>query len=88
MGSGLALNVVHIENLDAPELRLDHIGALGRGEAVELPNRLVDMLNGETPIDRRRHILIAEPVGGDEWIVSENLKKVQIVFLIEFEHER
>lgn len=75
IGSGLALNVAYIENLDSQDLQLDHIGALGTGESVDLPNRLVEMLNRETPVDRRRHALIAEPVGGDEWVVSENLRE-------------
>jgi hypothetical protein len=75
IGSGLALNVAHIENLDSRDLQLDHIGALGAGESVELPNRLVEMLNCETPVDRRRHVLIAEPVGGHEWVISENLRE-------------
>lgn len=75
VGQGLALNVVHVEDLDARELALLHIGALEPGRSVELPRDLVERLNAEArdPFERKRHILIAEPVGGTEWIVSENL---------------
>jgi len=76
VGRGLALNVVYVEDLDATTVgdRL-HIGALASDGYVELPPELVQQLNreAEQPIGRTRHVLIAEPVDGDEWIVTENL---------------
>lgn len=74
VGQGLALNVVHVEDLDSPRLELLHIGALESGRSVELPRELVERLNREErePLERKRHILIAEPVGESEWIVAEN----------------
>jgi hypothetical protein len=74
VGQGLALNVVHVEDLDSRELNLLHIGALESGRSVELPRELVDRLNREErePLDRKRHVLIAEPIGGSEWTVTEN----------------
>ena len=75
IGQGLALNVIHVEDLDSSKLNLLHVGALESGQAVELPSELVDQLRREkdNPIERKRHVLIAEPVGGERWIVSENL---------------
>ena len=75
VGQGLALNVVHVEDLDSRELTLLHIGALESGRSVELPRELVERLNREerAPLERKRHVLIAEPIGGNEWIVTENL---------------
>ncbi|HKY21629.1 MAG TPA: hypothetical protein VJM31_10445 [Vicinamibacterales bacterium] len=75
IGAGLALNVVYVENLDADQLETQHIGALESGGEVPLPQNLVQGLNQEDPITRRRRLLIAEPVGGTAWIVSENLKE-------------
>jgi hypothetical protein len=74
VGLGLALNVVHVEDLDSRELNLLHIGALESGRSVELPRELVERLNREErePLDRKRHLLIAEPISGREWTVTEN----------------
>lgn len=75
VGAGLALNVVFVEDLNAQQLDTNHIGALQAGGEAQLPQTLVNSLNEETPITRKRRLLIAEPVGGNAWIVSENLKE-------------
>ena len=74
IGRGIALNVVHVEDLESDELKLLHVGSLDSGGKVELPDALVERLNAEEaePLQRRRHVLIAEPLGGDEWFVTEN----------------
>lgn len=48
VGAGLALNVVYVEDVDAPALTTHHIGALPAGGAVELPGDLTERLNRET----------------------------------------
>lgn len=74
VGRGIALNVLHVEDLDSPNLELLHIGALEPGQSTQLPTALVERLNVEERdhLERKRHLLIAEPVGGTEWIVTEN----------------
>jgi hypothetical protein len=55
--------------------RVEVSGALESGRSVELPRELVERLNREErePLERKRHVMIAEPIGGNEWTITENL---------------
>ncbi|MEW6368774.1 MAG: hypothetical protein AB1714_29450 [Acidobacteriota bacterium] len=73
IGPGLAVNVVCVRNWKSSEPEVLHIGALPAGGRVEVPEDLRNRLVREDPFNRERHILLAEPLSGDVWIMSANL---------------
>ena len=74
IGPGLAITVVWIEDLAADRPRIIHLGAIEPGGAIELPQDLLNQLRQEvTGPGRRRHLILAEPLLGDAWTVTQNL---------------
>lgn len=74
LGPGTAINIVYVEDLAADRLTPTYIGALAPGQEIEVPAPLRSTLRTEeTGTSRKRHVILAQPLAGDLWVVSGNL---------------
>jgi hypothetical protein len=77
IGPGLAVSSVLIEDFDAKEpTAIWHLGAIESGGSVQLPDKLVRELTdeGRSPIaNAKRHVVVAEPLKRESWVLSTNL---------------
>jgi hypothetical protein len=98
IGPGIAINTFYVEDLEAPDLTVVHLGALGPGDSIEVPEAIRTVLVGEEndALRRKRHVVLAQPVTGNTWVASGNLMqngkrlshRVKVLTLTQEQHQQ